>query len=69
MGMPFAKKNRLFLKKSSVRFFYKQPVFFCGHLPCKKMHIYAVRENAMLLSETPFFTNFTPPELEKCHFF
>jgi hypothetical protein len=26
--MPFAEKNRLFLKKSNVRFFQKQPVFF-----------------------------------------
>jgi len=42
MGRPFAKKNRLFLKKSNVRFFQKQPVFFSEHFPCMKMHIYAV---------------------------
>jgi hypothetical protein len=27
-GRPFTKKWRLFLKKSNVRFFQKQPVFF-----------------------------------------
>jgi hypothetical protein len=42
MGWPFTKKNRLFLKKSNARFFQKQPVFFSGHFPCRKMHIYAV---------------------------
>jgi hypothetical protein len=42
MGMLIAKKNRLFLKKSNVRFFQKQPVFFKGQFLPRKMHIYAV---------------------------
>jgi hypothetical protein len=37
----YAEKNRLFLKKSSVRFFQKQPVFFRERPPREKMHIYA----------------------------
>jgi hypothetical protein len=41
--MPFAKKWRLFLKKSSVRFFQKQPVFFSKHVRRPKMHKYTVR--------------------------
>jgi hypothetical protein len=39
-----SEKNRLFLKKSSVRFFQKQPVFFRKQPPPEKMHIYAVSE-------------------------
>jgi hypothetical protein len=37
----YAEKNRLFLKKSNVRFFQKQPVFFRKRPPQEKMHIYA----------------------------
>jgi hypothetical protein len=44
MGRPYAGKNSLFLKKSNARFFQKQAVFFRGHFPCRKMHIYAKRE-------------------------
>jgi hypothetical protein len=35
------KKNSLFLKKFSVRFFQKQAVFFRERPPPEKMHIYA----------------------------
>ena len=37
-----SEKNRLFLKKSNVRFFQKQPVFFRKRPAHEKMHIYAV---------------------------
>jgi hypothetical protein len=36
-----SKKNSLFLKKSNVRFFQKQAVFFRERPSPEKMHIYA----------------------------
>jgi hypothetical protein len=42
-GKTFSEKKRLFLKKSNVRFFQKQPLFFGKRPPCEKLHIYAKR--------------------------
>jgi len=40
-GKVVREKNSLFLKKSNVRFFKKQAVFFRGCLHCRKTYIYS----------------------------
>jgi hypothetical protein len=57
----FSEKNRLFLKKSSVRFFQKQPVFFRKRPPHEKMHIYAVSGEPVVLIAAPLTSHLSSP--------